>query len=80
MTSDNDYTIAYLKEINNIFEIVDNLHNYISENIKSTYSYLAIYRNFTKLRMYGLEDSFHASVYMKGKVIVNGGETLKIIE
>jgi hypothetical protein len=61
---DGDYTITY----------------YISENIKSTYSYLAIYRNFTKLRMYGLEDSFHASVYMKGKVIVNGGETLKIIE
>jgi len=61
---DGDYTITY----------------YISENIKSTYSYLAIYRNYTKLRMYGLEDSFHASIYMKGNVFANGKESLKMIQ
>ena len=37
----------HLKEINNIFEIVDNLHNYISENIKEPKLNKIIKKNYT---------------------------------
>ena len=52
---DGDYTISY----------------YITEIIGNTYSYLAIYRNYTKLRMYDLNDSLYSSIYMDGKISKN---------
>jgi len=60
---DGDYTITY----------------FIAENIGNSFSYLATYRNYTKLKMYGINASNYASIYLKGRVIKNGIELVKAI-
>jgi lipopolysaccharide transport system ATP-binding protein len=52
---DGDYAITY----------------FITESIGKNYAFLATYRNYSKLRMVGLNDTIYASIFMKGKSFQN---------
>lgn len=59
---DGDYAITY----------------FVTESIGSNYSFLATYRNYNKLRMFGLNDTIYASIFMKGRTYQNNIELKKI--
>lgn len=52
---DGDYTISY----------------FVYEPVNSGYNILATYRNFTKLRMTGLNVPVYSSIYLKGQIFIN---------